>query len=520
VLTQYAVSLEQANAKLAKLTLSYLMLHDFASGACKTEVEYNARISKRPLYNYCVETYHVYVNSAMEDDDVFELLFNLFFHELPQYESYHQAQVLIRAAGYDWERLVKDWDKHGEPSPLRNCIEYKMLWPARRILLRFPELREKEAPLCKTPLCSATYADDLEFIKMLLGLGVDVNKPSESFNQYTPLFTNVACGYGSIETFHLLLEHGADVNMRNSCGRHLIHGAAEVSPAQLDYLLTTCAIDANLRSDTGCTPLHYAVANSHRLGVERLIQAGADIFAMDYVGETPIHGALSLRFYPVLDYFMTQCDDFSPLAGCPLLDAMDLEWARGAAWYPKLHAGLASYSAPSEGLKNISNTEILRLYAGLMKRFDVSRDITVKILDYAGLWMKKTVRRDDFICVDEKTPRAPYLSLRIMKPVRRIVYRMRSHDQGIIYRKFQNRNPRLYQANASVVSQVGAVSLSGMELTEPPTRGLRVTFCVRATASSLRPLGYCKGMYMHVTPREHTKWYWIPITPRQMSGSG
>lgn len=60
---------------------------------------------------------------------------------------------------------------------------------------------------------------------------------------------------GTIESVELLLKEGADINVRNYCGR---------------------------------TPLHLAAFNGHVSTAEHLIRKGANINAKEYLGLTPL----------------------------------------------------------------------------------------------------------------------------------------------------------------------------------------------------------------------------------------
>ena len=91
----------------------------------------------------------------------------------------------------------------------------------------------------------------------------------------------------------LLLEAGADPNVRNDEGLTALHqGATNSNPVVISNLLSAGA-DPNAMDNDGYTALHYAAARSgNARAVTRLLGAGADPLVESNDGRTPLHSAL------------------------------------------------------------------------------------------------------------------------------------------------------------------------------------------------------------------------------------
>jgi len=415
---------------LAKLTLTYLLLDDFADGPCKTLEELDSRIDSYPLYKYCTETYPAFVN-AQEDDGVFELLWTLFYDRLSQYRSYQQVRHYLWVD--NWYIFQRDhWNIVQQFTPVYYMIAEAMQWPTYRILEKRPELLEEEIPMRGTPLVMATRDSKSTIVKLLMSLGADVNFGANIPNMGSPL--NVAAFLGDHDIFEMLLDGGADLSARGVNGAHSIHEAAQGSVEILALILKR-GIDPVLTCGLGSTPLHYAVTGGTRClpQIKMLVEAPhhADILSYNNVDETPLNIALTLRCLPVLDYLMSQADDLSPLGEneASPLTLEDVRWAEGLSWYPKLRAPLGRERRIFKE-REICLIDLLQLRISLSKRMQLPQALVKRIMDYAAVWTKVTIARHEPVTISQDDERKPYLSIPIKRPLRRLVCRFRSHDQG------------------------------------------------------------------------------------------
>ena len=156
---------------------------------------------------------------------------------------------------------------------------------------------------------------DVDIVSFCLNAGVDVDVRQ---NGHTALhWAAISTDPGVVG---LLLQHGANVNARNSAGATPLHRAAALprhvaglptySSRQLrdtalsanrDIVITLLAGGASLdaRDDRGATPLHYVSdANPEPLVALLLIEAGANVNARNDNGSTPLYFAMKWNSNP------------------------------------------------------------------------------------------------------------------------------------------------------------------------------------------------------------------------------
>ncbi|NMB61374.1 MAG: hypothetical protein GYA18_03435 [Chloroflexi bacterium] len=123
-------------------------------------------------------------------------------------------------------------------------------------------------PKKKISLESAILAGEMKEVRRSLESGTDPNQPISDERGGYPLHFAVN---SSIEIIQMLIEHGADVNVKDAKGR---------------------------------TPLHIVAASKPTIEkMELLIENGADVNAVDNEGKTPL--ASVLQGTPVNSFFAT-----------------------------------------------------------------------------------------------------------------------------------------------------------------------------------------------------------------------
>lgn len=114
------------------------------------------------------------------------------------------------------------------------------------------------------------YPGDEAIIRELLSLGVDSNLiPKDDPTSPPPLY--LAAEKGNVEIATLLLEHGAQVNVRYRKGATPIFKAAKEGHVDMVKLLTCWDSDPNICDNENSTPLYEAAQNGHEGVVEYLL---------------------------------------------------------------------------------------------------------------------------------------------------------------------------------------------------------------------------------------------------------
>lgn len=138
-----------------------------------------------------------------------------------------------------------------------------------------------------TPIYEAAAYNHPELVKLLLDYGADINIRTNTGE--TPLHGAVAAHHLSMVT--LLLDNGADINASLAHGQTPLRLAVIKGYADIVKLLLVRGAQLNTRGQTGLTLLHWAALKGQPAIVNLLLRHGADVFARDDAGRTPLDWA-------------------------------------------------------------------------------------------------------------------------------------------------------------------------------------------------------------------------------------
>uniref|UniRef100_A0A061SL75 Ankyrin-repeat protein n=1 Tax=Tetraselmis sp. GSL018 TaxID=582737 RepID=A0A061SL75_9CHLO len=166
-------------------------------------------------------------------------------------------------------------------------------WSERNYEAIGATLARKDAVVGRTALHRAAENGHADYVKWLLGKGVDHLQPDNS--GVTAL--HLAAIKGHVEVCKILLSHDTNgalaVQKPNDKGETAVHWAALSGNVDaLMLLLQTCGAAARSLTDSrGNTPLHCAAMNNREAAVASLLSANADPAARNSAGDTPLHTA-------------------------------------------------------------------------------------------------------------------------------------------------------------------------------------------------------------------------------------
>ena len=174
----------------------------------------------------------------------------------------------------------------------------------------------------------------------------------------------------------LLLEKGADINLKNDSGETPLHIAVKKEAKEIVLILLNYGVDTEIRDKKGQTALHAALSgwkNEEILAL--LIEKKVDIEARDSLGRTPLHNAITRNLQTIARFLIKYGADVNapwdivsrscgliPIESTMLFDAATQrkEWAvkmlldAGADLQKGNTGRLALYNALADGQDSIA----------------------------------------------------------------------------------------------------------------------------------------------------------------------
>ena len=138
----------------------------------------------------------------------------------------------------------------------------------------------------------------MAMVELLLRLGADPNA-----GDHSPLYCvgNECSLAKGADAVRLLVEHGANVNLRNGVKRcSALHMAARRGNVLIAEALLECGAEIEARDSLGDTPLRRSVNCNHMEVAALLMSRGADVHSIGNKGLTPLSAARTSEMKQVL----------------------------------------------------------------------------------------------------------------------------------------------------------------------------------------------------------------------------
>ncbi|WEW59774.1 hypothetical protein PRK78_005254 [Emydomyces testavorans] len=144
--------------------------------------------------------------------------------------------------------------------------------------------------LRENALCLAARRCSADSINLLIKKGLKIN---DSESDRSPLF--IAAESGNGRAVRALINAGANVRFRDREGRTPLHAAADSSSklkhslSSISQMLIKSGADVNATTESGETPLFFAISQQHEKVVQCLLKAGARLDLRTHDGQTAMH---------------------------------------------------------------------------------------------------------------------------------------------------------------------------------------------------------------------------------------
>lgn len=152
-----------------------------------------------------------------------------------------------------------------------------------------------------TPLILAIKNRHIEISQILLKKGASVCTARGASEG--PIHVAVDKKNWVVETFSLLVSHGADVNEKCSNGSTALHIAIQSGCYGAVTSILYSKADVNIQDNDGQMPLHISVENG-LFGIAKLLQHGALVNIRNRRGKTPLHIATEKKNMSALKYLL------------------------------------------------------------------------------------------------------------------------------------------------------------------------------------------------------------------------
>ncbi|MCQ2817539.1 MAG: ankyrin repeat domain-containing protein [archaeon] len=111
--------------------------------------------------------------------------------------------------------------------------------------------------------------------------------------------------YGNLYLIHNLIKLGADIEIRNKSGLNVIHSSAQGNQSTiLSYYKEIHKIKVDEKDNEGSSPLHFACRHEAISAVNFLILSGADVNALNFKGNSPLHDAVYGNKIPIFRHLL------------------------------------------------------------------------------------------------------------------------------------------------------------------------------------------------------------------------
>ncbi len=167
---------------------------------------------------------------------------------------------------------------------------------------------------------AAAGAHDMMAINAFLDAGINPNAQNAADGR-TALIS--AAARGDLEVVKVLLERGADVNVKDKQEyTALFHAIEAMYEDVATVLLDQPNLDPSARGKNGVTALMSYAWRDNKEAVRKLLDRGADVNAQDNDGDTALHGVAKSGNVEILDMLLAKRADpnlKNKLGGTPLM---------------------------------------------------------------------------------------------------------------------------------------------------------------------------------------------------------
>ena len=283
--SRYYIRLEAAHTILAQACLGVLLRLDY-------HVDRD-NINNFPLARYAAQhwpTHARFENTSSQIKDGMECLFDA---DKPHFATW----LWIYNQDMHGRSMASMRPKKPRAVPLYYAAMIGFRGLAEHLVAKHAEQVNAGGGNWATAMHVAARAGHVDILSLLLENGAEVDIRGRF--GHTPLHR--ATENGKLEAGRCLLDHGADINARNENDETPLFDAMSSRQVEFARMLLERGARIDVCDSDGWTPLHRAVINGDVQSVRLLLEHGAEVNARDKSGETPFQRGSRLGFQEVVD---------------------------------------------------------------------------------------------------------------------------------------------------------------------------------------------------------------------------
>ena len=269
-----------------------------------------------------------------------------------------------------------------------------------------------------TPVGWAGMISSIRLLRIFLASGAYVDAGMGNARNEGLIATPLVkvCELRDAPAIPVLIEAGASVHARDFDRRTSLHKTTRNDSYEASKLLLQHGADVNAVATDGSMPIHEAARENHIDQIRLLIQYHSKLEVEDSTGRTPLDITV---------------DNNSPEAVRLLIEAGANANRRGRvveATDKQIKLKLAE-----QGYQPATDHDIFHVYWILTQALTISlpRPVALRIINLSEYYLQSEASRSDYITVTEPDVGPTYLrSSPITRSVKKIVFKLKSHDQG------------------------------------------------------------------------------------------
>ena len=269
--SRYYIRLDAAHTILAQACLGVLLRLDDRVDRDK--------LKNFPLARYAAQywdTHAQFENASSRIKDGMECLFD-------EDKRHFATWLWIYNKDRGGRSMATTYPEKPEAVPLYYAARLGFRDLAEHLITKCPEHVNARGGSKETPIHVAAFAGHTNILSLLLEHGVDVD--DRDTRDRTPL--HLASMKGRVEAGQCLLDRGADIDARDDRDWTPLLSAVFKEDVEFARMLLICGASINARDDEDWTSLLRAIVRGNIQLVRLLLEHGADVNARDEEGETP-----------------------------------------------------------------------------------------------------------------------------------------------------------------------------------------------------------------------------------------